>query len=448
MVVSTEKTIKRAPQTVNISNKRVRTYKDIEDDTRNVNARNRKKRSAKFLKTVGSLAENAAIKGNNKENGIDEEVRLIRHTSSEISRTAKKVSQTSRKKNNKGEDDTEYSGRIEADETEYTGRKKKHSKKDTVLKPAVSVISAVATQLLILAKLIVTAITNMLIVAVILIVVVVVATVTIVQNATYDFLVDEEAHIRELVSNVANEVSNNIILQKNENGCSKITSSGELADWREVIALWWTLKTHLSENQEWDNYFSSDQEDIRYIFNQFNRIEYEVVTEAKEDGTEEKILKVTISTTTLDDLRVHWGLDASQNKYLDSVLADEELWEELLSVSGLANIAIWELGNGISKYREWYGDSSADSAVFVAWCMNQAGVSKSYIDVPANVNDFLTCLENKGMIINSEPEEGDIVFVDSGDGSIACGIITRKEKDIIYVAIAGKAGNVYVTEYT
>ncbi|MBP3621500.1 MAG: M23 family metallopeptidase [Lachnospiraceae bacterium] len=347
---------------------------------------------------------------------------------------------------NEGIDDTEYDGRIDTDDdTEYTGtgRKKDEKKEPISIK---GIASAVLFYVMLFVKMVAIAMGKILIVIAIVVVLVVVATVTLIENATYNFIVDEELHIRELVSNVTYELTNTIEATKNENECDVIISSGELAEWKEIIALWWTLKTHLSESEEWENYFTSDQEDIKYLFYQFNHIEYVVEEETEEDGAGRKILRVNITTTSLDELREHWGLDASQNTYLDNLLANEEIWKELLGTTELSSIAMGELGNSVSKYSDWYG-TEGDTAVFITWCMNQAGlINGTYITGSSNADELKQELFRKGFIdIMHDAEEGDIIFIKAND-KLDAGIVTRIEDDMIYVAFGGINGKSYVEE--
>ena len=338
------------------------------------------------------------------------------------------------------------SSRTNMESADYIG----NNKEDNITTPAVNTMKRTAGVVGVVVMAAVKAVISFFSTAVgilVLISAVVITTVVVtLQTMTYEVIVDDETHVRELVSNITYELSNEIEYVKTENDCDTIISTGELAEWKEIIALWWTLKMHLSESEEWENYFTSDQEDLEYIFYQFNHIEYTVSEEQAENGMGRRILHVSITNTSLDELREHWGLTTEQNRYLDEMLADEELWKELLGVTELSRIATNELGNAVTKYSDWYGQEG-DTAIFVTWCMSQAGlINPAYIQGAATAEELKKELYKKGLIqFFNEPEEGDIAFVKSGD-NLDAGIVTRIEDDTVYIAFGGINGKSYVEE--
>lgn len=348
-------------------------------------------------------------------------------------------------------EDTEYSGnRQDKGDVEYQGRRTnaKNKTKET------SIMGGILLKLMVLVKFVGAAMGKIVVVAVIAVVVVVMVTVAVLQNATYDFVVDEESHVRELMSNITYEFSQNIEDKKQEYGCDVVISSGQLADWKDIIALWWTLKTHISESESWDNYFTSDdQQDLEYLFYQFNHIEYSVINTSSDadNETSKKVLNVSITNTPMEELIEHWGLDDAQIKYLNELLADDEIWDEILGTTELSRIAYSEIGNGALKYQEWCGDDTIEkSSAFVAFCLGQANlISDRYIQISLDAAAFKEQMQDKGFLKykgNYDPEEGNIIFLNM-NGELKTGIITRiDEADSIYVTMCGYSGNTTVEE--
>ena len=45
-----------------------------------------------------------------------------------------------------------------------------------------------------------------------------------------------------------------------------------------------------------------------------------------------------------------------------------------MSLETFVSTAEEQVGNGGSKYQEWYGSSGSWCAMFVSWCANEAGI--------------------------------------------------------------------------
>lgn len=78
--------------------------------------------------------------------------------------------------------------------------------------------------------------------------------------------------------------------------------------------------------------------------------------------------------------------------------------------------------NGITRYGQWYGNPYGNwNAMFVAFCLNYAGVSSNIIPYNSGVEAWMVDLTKKDLYQNSSvytPTAGDIAFVDSdGDGT-------------------------------
>ncbi len=291
------------------------------------------------------------------------------------------------------------------------------------------------------------------------------------KNATYDFVVDEEEHTRELMSNITYEFSCEIEAKKLEYECDMVVSSGKLADWKEIIALWWTLKNYTSDSAQWESHFTSDdQQNLEYIFWQFNHVEYtsaytseqsaanqptstgtDAVEEAESPAKGKKMLQVKITNTSLEDLIGYWALTPEQIIYLNSLIEDEEIWEELLGATELSRIAYAEIGNSASKYQQWYDDETIEkSNVFVAYCLGQHGlISEQYIQVNKTADEFKTQLQAKGFYRykgNYEASEGNIIFLNINN-ELRTGIITRvDDADNLYITMCGYQGHTMVEE--
>lgn len=272
--------------------------------------------------------------------------------------------------------------------------------------------------------------------------------VMVIQSTTYDFIVDEEKMIRELMSNVLVSFSNDIENERVENGCDVVISSGELADWKEVIAFWWTIKMNVSKHEQWENYFHGDDlADLTYIFYEFNNITYEVEESPADENTAgKKILRVTITNPNLEELEKEWALSESQHKYLHSLLENDEIWDELLGTSELARIAFNEIGNNHQKYVEWYDtdESHEESSLFVGYCLAQIGcINEGFISVSENGSEFKQQMKDIGFLKyreNHKPKEGDVIFL-KVNKEIKVGIITRIVGNDLYIATNGYNGN-------
>lgn len=371
---------------------------------------------------------------------------------------------------NKVTDDVE-SETSKEDSTEYKGLKRGKKTLSVIVLSAKGIINFVMA----LAKTIALVIKNIVLVSVIVVAVVSVVVIVAVQNVTYNFISDEEEHIREIMSNITYSLSAEISEQKTANNCEIVASNGELASWKEVIALWWAIKENISDNKEWENYFDGDDsKDLEYLFYQFNNIEYKVTSsfvgssekppgenpgEGEEDESEDKItvdgvgninaktvLNVKITNKTLDDLVLNWGLSEYQKHYLNELLADEKIWEELLGSTELSQIAYAEIGNTNEKYQTIYETPAEGSVAFVSWCLLQRGfLSDSFIP---KCGDAETLMNSVGPFLKPKShkgKEGDIIFLNENN-ILKAGIITKIDGDTLYVTIQNHTGTDIVTE--
>ena len=165
----------------------------------------------------------------------------------------------------------------------------------------------------------------------------------------------------------------------------------------------------------------------------------------------EKVLTITVTPRTPDDMRVFYAFTEEQNAALDDLLtaANREMWANLLygSSGEIVAVALSQVGNvGGQPYWSWYGFNSHVNwcACFVSWCANECG----YIDAGV-IPKFASCtvgsnwFKDRGQWQGNsyEPRPGDLIFFDwDNKGSSGpqddvpdhVGIVERVENGVIY----------------
>ena len=136
----------------------------------------------------------------------------------------------------------------------------------------------------------------------------------------------------------------------------------------------------------------------------------------------EKVLTITVTPRTTDDMRVFYAFTDQQNAALDELLtaANREMWNTLLygSSGEIVAVALSQVGNvGGQPYWSWYGFNSRVEwcACFVSWCANECG----YIDAGV-IPKFAGCtggsnwFKDRGQWQDGgyEPHPGDLIFFD------------------------------------
>lgn len=363
-IISTETTISRRNQNVNISAGRTGAP-DAEEETTGTyrkgmerrlrNAANRKtyKKEGEtgkkitqgaIQKSSGSMPSNTKTSASPKTNSSNfwsggPEVKL-KNTKNTVRKLSKKGDTSERKLQNQ---DTEWDGnRVNQDSEDYTGRERGRifkNRKGGISKPT-SIMGTIFFHFLMLAKAVVSAISNIVVIAAIATLIIVVGTIGIIQSATYNFLVEEKADIASYINRINDDFSENTEKQKNENECTEIKKVGKFSDWREVIAFWWILEVDRNANISEKGY-----EDLKKIFYEFNRIGYEVKEQA-----DKKILYVTIKKYALSEMYKDYGFSDAQIAYVDELLNDDELWKEIFSEASLTSAA----GNLIWPVTDYY----------------------------------------------------------------------------------------------
>ncbi len=273
-------------------------------------------------------------------------------------------------------------------------------------------------------------------------------TVIVVQNITYDFIVDEDKFFRENISQISSEFTEEITSYANENGCTRIVVSGELTDWKNVIAFFWTLRNNYSKHEQYSNTLSGDDySDLKEIFNEFNEVSYEI-----EETNEEKVLKVSINNKSIEEMEKKWFFSSEQKMYLENLIATDELWEEILGMNGLAVLAYSELGQTAERYYGILSLSEGDdwSIAFIYYLLNENGyVGNDYIRKTSSIDAFRQyCSSNDWLTVF--PQIGDIAFINlNGDNRL--GIISNIEDDYIYIILgnydrSGIVKEIYVSK--
>ena len=173
----------------------------------------------------------------------------------------------------------------------------------------------------------------------------------------------------------------------------------------------------------------------------------------------EKVLTITVTPRTPDDMRVFYAFTDQQNAALDELLtaATRDMWNTLLygSSGEIVAVALSQVGNvGGQPYWSWYGFNSRVEwcACFVSWCANGCG----YIDAGV-IPRFAGCtggsnwFKDRGQWQDGgyEPRPGDLVFFDwdekgsSGpqdDVPDHVGIVERVENGVVYT-VEGNSGD-------
>ena len=136
----------------------------------------------------------------------------------------------------------------------------------------------------------------------------------------------------------------------------------------------------------------------------------------------EKVLTITVTPRTTDDMRVFYAFTDQQNAALDELLAtgSRDMWNNLLygSSGEIVAVALSQVGNvGGQPYWSWYGFNNRVEwcACFVSWCANECG----YIDAGV-IPKFAGCTGGSNWFKargqwqdgSYEPRPGDLIFFD------------------------------------
>ena len=129
------------------------------------------------------------------------------------------------------------------------------------------------------------------------------------------------------------------------------------------------------------------------------------------------------------------GVELSGNEAEDLVAIAKSQIGYLESTKNFIVLEDGETIKGYTRYGAWHGEPYADwSSTFVGFCLKYAKVSDSTIPFSADLDSFITALQNKGIYVTASeyiPSLGDLVFFDHDlNASVDhVGIITGISKD-------------------
>lgn len=247
---------------------------------------------------------------------------------------------------------------------------------------------------------------------------------------------DGNPPLREVVAEIDAEHAAKVEEAKASAECDEVSVSGGKSPWKETLAVFAVKLAADAENPlDVLTLDAARQGALRAVFWDMNSIETEI-EEAEpsdsdgEDAPPAKVLRVTLSAKTAEQMASAYGFDAGQLETLRELLDErhDAAWRAVLhgiagGAADIVEIASSQLGNvGGRPYWSWYGFESRVEwcACFVSWCANECG----YIDSGA-VPKFSYCptgvqwfkAAGRWLPGGSAPAPGDIVFFDwDGDG--------------------------------
>ena len=245
----------------------------------------------------------------------------------------------------------------------------------------------------------------------------------------------------------------------------RVEIQGRPPSWADVFAVF-AAKTAGAADGESVAVLNPDTvEKLRVVFWDMTKIttaeaEIEHPAEGGTPAWTEKVLTITVTPRTPDDMRVFYVFTNQQNAALDELLtaANREMWNSLLygSSGEIVAVALSQVGNvGGQPYWSWYGFNSRVEwcACFVSWCANECG----YIDAGV-IPKFAGCVGGSNWFKargqwqdgSYEPRPGDLIFFDWDDpGGYSgpqddvpdhVGIVERVENGVVYT-VEGNSGD-------
>lgn len=267
--------------------------------------------------------------------------------------------------------------------------------------------------------------------------------------------------IRTAVTQINTEYNQRIETIKAENPHDEVKITGSRASWPEILSVY-AVKTSVS--QEVATMDESKLEILRSVFWDFHVVSYKTeeneINQTDDEGNSEtvteKVLTVTVSHRTAEELADQYGFTPEQGRQLLELLKPENqsLWSAALYGIGngsgdLVTVALSQVGNvGGEPYWSWYGFNSRVEwcACFVSWCGEQCG----YIDAGV-LPKFSSCtfegvpwFQERGLWQDNTyiPNPGDIIFFNwDGDSLVDhVGIVEKVEGGRVYT-IEGNSNN-------
>ena len=236
----------------------------------------------------------------------------------------------------------------------------------------------------------------------------------------------------------------------------RVEIQGRPPSWADVFAVFAAKTASGSDGVSVAVLDTATVEKLRTVFWDMTKIttaetEVEYPAEGETEAWTEKVLTITVTPRTPDDMRVFYAFTDQQNAALDELLtaATRDMWNTLLygSSGEIVAVALSQVGNvGGQPYWSWYGFNSRVEwcACFVSWCANECG----YIDAGV-IPKFAGCtggsnwFKDRGQWQDGdyEPRPGDLIFFDwnekggSGpqdDVPDHVGIVERVENGVVY----------------
>ena len=268
----------------------------------------------------------------------------------------------------------------------------------------------------------------------------------------------------EAIAQINREYSDTLSLLQAGGTYDRVEIQGRPPSWADVFAVF-AVKTAGGTDGASVAVLNPDTvEKLRMVFWDMTKItteetDIEHPAEGDTPAWMERVLTITVTPRTPDDMRVFYLFTDQQNAALDELLAEEirVMWNGLLygSSGEIVAVALSQVGNvGGQPYWSWYGFNSRVEwcACFVSWCADQCG----YIDAGV-IPKFSSCtigsnwFKARGQWQDGsyEPRPGDLIFFDwdnrgsSGpqdDVPDHVGIVERVENGVVYT-VEGNSGD-------
>ncbi len=259
-----------------------------------------------------------------------------------------------------------------------------------------------------------------------------------------------------VIAQINSEYADRLSALQTEGTYDRVEIQGGPPSWPDVFAVFAAKTVGGADGAQVSVLDTDTVEKLRTVFWDMTKIttaELEVEHPAEGDTAAwtEKVLTITVTPRTPDDMRVFYAFTDQQNASLDELLtaATRDMWNTLLygSSGEIVAVALSQVGNvGGQPYWSWYGFNSRVEwcACFVSWCANECG----YIDAGV-IPKFAGCtggsnwFKDRGQWQDGdyEPRPGDLIFFDwDNKGSSGpqddvpdhVGIVERVENGVVY----------------
>jgi len=283
-------------------------------------------------------------------------------------------------------------------------------------------------------------------------VIIVVSLIAILCNTVFGIFFSSEDIVNEMIMNtVVQEINNEMAIKirniQNSNIYDDYVITSDRAEWKEVLSIYSVKVYDESNSVDVITMNEEKKEILKDIFWDMNRVSYEIKNEVSEDNLNERVLYITISSKSVDEMINNYNLSNEEEKQMEELLSDEysTVWSSVifgtpLGSPSMVQIALSQVGNvGGQPYWSWYGFTERVDwcAIFVSWVANESGyldtgVIPKFAVVSNGVNWFKAV--GQWQDNNYIPREGDIIFFDwENDGGINhVGIVEKVEDNKVY----------------